>query len=72
MCWAYPWYGYYCSTYVPTQSTTRFSYNVGAGLRLDVGRGVFRFLVNSQYVDFGGSYGSSNVTQYRIDLGTKF
>lgn len=72
VCWAYPWYGYYCATYVPTQSTTRFSYNVGAGLRLDAGRGVFRLLVNSQYADFGGSYGSAQVTQYRIDLGTKF
>lgn len=72
VCWAYPWYGYYCATYVETQSTTRFSYNVGAGLRLDAGRGVFRLLVNSQWADFGGSYGSSNVTQYRIDIGTKF
>lgn len=72
ICWAYPWYGYYCSTYVPTASTTRFSYNAGLGLRLDAGRGVFRFLVNSQWADFGGSYGSSNVIQYRLDFGTKF
>lgn len=72
VCWAYPWYGYACSSYVPTHSTTRFSYNVGAGLRLDAGKGVFRLLVNSQWADFGGSYGSSNVTQYRIDIGTKF
>jgi opacity protein-like surface antigen len=73
VCWYYPWYGQYCATYVPTESTTKFSYNVGAGLRLDFSRaGLVRFLVNSQYVDFGGSYGSSNVTQYRIDIGTKF
>jgi len=72
VCWAYPWYGYYCATYVPTATTTRFSYNVGAGLRFDYGSGLFRFLVNSQWVDFGGSYGSSNVIQYRIDFGTKF
>jgi len=72
VCWAYPWYGVYCATYVPTQTTTKFSYNAGAGLRLDAGRGVFRLLVNSQWVDFGGSYGSSNVIQYRLDIGTKF
>lgn len=72
VCWAYPWYGYYCTSYVPTKNTTKFSYNVGAGLRLDAGRGVFRFLVNSQWMDFGGSYGSSNVIQYRLDVGTKF
>jgi hypothetical protein len=72
ICWAYPWYGYYCATYVPTETTTKFSYNAGLGLRLDSGRGVFRFLVNSQWVDFGGSYGSSSLIQYRLDIGTKF
>ena len=44
----------------------------GQGLRLDVGTAVFRFLVNSQWVDFGGSYGSASTLQYRLDLGTKF
>jgi opacity protein-like surface antigen len=72
ICWAYPWYGYYCATYVPTAATTKFSYNGGAGLRFDAGRGVFRLLVNSQWMDFGGSYGSANVIQYRFDFGTKF
>jgi len=71
-CWYYPWYGSYCSTYVPTKSTTRFSYNAGLGLRLDVGKGVFRGMVNSQWADFGGSYGSSAFIQYRIDFGVKF
>jgi opacity protein-like surface antigen len=72
VCWAYPWYGAYCATYVPTETTTRFSYNAGLGLRYDFGKGVARFVVNSQWMDFGGSYGSDNVIQYRIDLGTKF
>ena len=71
-CWYYPWYGSYCSSYVPTHNTTKFSYNAGAGLRYDYGTGVFRALVNQQWVDFGGSYGSSGVTQFRIDFGTKF
>jgi hypothetical protein len=57
---------------VPTQNTTKFSYNLGAGLRYDYGRAIFRGQVNAQYIDFGGSYGSSYVTQYRIDIGTKF
>jgi opacity protein-like surface antigen len=72
VCWYYPWYGGYCATYVPTQSTTKFSYNLGAGLRLDHGSGVFRFLVNSQWMDLGGAYSSANLIQYRIDFGTKF
>ncbi len=71
-CWYYPWYGSYCATATPTHNTTKFSYNVGAGLRYDYGRGVFRAIVNEQWIDFGGSYGSSAVTQFRIDFGTKF
>jgi hypothetical protein len=71
VCWYYPWYSY-CTSYVPTATTTRFSYNAGAGLRLDSGKGVFRFLVNEQWIDFGGGYGSGSVTQYRIDFGVKF
>ena len=72
LCWYYPWYGTYCATYVPTETTTRFSYNVGAGLRLDRGKNVFRLLANSQWADFGGSYGSSNMIQYRLDIGWKY
>jgi len=71
-CWYYPWYGSYCGTYVPTAATTRFSYNVGVGVRLDVGRGFFRGLVNQQWINFGDSYGASSWTQFRIDFGTKF
>lgn len=71
-CWYYPWYGSYCASYVPTATSTKFSYNVGAGLRLDAGKGVFRFLVNYQWVDLGGSYGSADTLQYRLDIGTKF
>ena len=71
-CWYYPWWGQYCGTYVPTHDTTKVSYNAGAGLRLDACTAVFRFLVNSQWVDFGGSYGSASTLQYRLDLGTKF
>ena len=71
-CWYYPWYGTYCGTFVPTHATTKFSYNLGVGLRLDVGKGVFRGLVNQQWIDFGGGYSSQAWTQYRIDFGVKF
>ena len=40
--WCWYWYG--CSTFVPTETSTEFSYNAGLGLRLDVGKGVFRFV----------------------------
>ena len=71
-CWYYPWYGSYCGSAQPTYGTTKFSYNVGAGLRYDFGKGVARFIVNSQWADFGGQLGSDSVIQYRVDIGTKF
>ena len=71
-CWYYPWWGQYCATGVPTHNTTKFSYNAGIGVRYDYGRGVFRALVNQQWIDFGGSYGANSTTQFRIDFGTKF
>jgi opacity protein-like surface antigen len=70
-CWYYPWYGQYCAGYVPTRTTTKFSYNVGLGMRLDAGTGVFRLFVNQQSIDFGSSY-QSYWTQLRVDFGTKF
>lgn len=72
ICWYYPWYGSYCGTFVPTATSTKFSYNAGLGLRMELGGGFVRAMVNEQWMDFGGSYGSSSVTQYRIDFGVKF
>ena len=72
LCWYYPWYGSYCATYVPTATSTKFSYNAGLGLRMEMGKGFIRGMVNQQWIDFGGNYGSDSVTQYRIDFGVKF
>jgi opacity protein-like surface antigen len=72
ICWYYPWYGSYCGSFVPTHDTTKFSYNVGVGVRLDVGKGVFRGVVNQQWISFGDSYGATAFTQFRIDFGVKF
>lgn len=72
VCWSYPWYGGYCGTYVPTATSTKFSYNAGVGLRMELGKGFVRGMVNQQWLDFGGSYGSNSVTQYRLDFGVKF
>ncbi len=72
VCWYYPWYGSSCASFVPTQTSTNFSYNAGAGLRMDIGKGFVRALVNEQWADVGGSYGTTAWTQYRIDFGIKF
>jgi opacity protein-like surface antigen len=72
VCWYYPWYGTYCSTVVPTKTTTKFSYGLGLGVRADIGRSfVVRGIVSQQYVDFS-NYSTTPWIQWRIDLGTRF
>ena len=34
-CWYDPWYGYVCSSYVPTKTENDISYNAGVGVRFD-------------------------------------
>ena len=72
-CWYYPWWGYYCGTYVPTATQTSFSYNAGAGIRWDFSREMFmRFGAQQQWTDFSGTAESypSNIV-WRLELGFK-
>ena len=71
-CWYYPWWGPVCTTYIPTQNTTKFSYNFGGGVRWDVGPYLVRGLVNAQRVDIGGAEGKDYWTQFRLDFGMRF
>ena len=71
-CWYYPWWGPVCTSYVPTQNTTKFSYNYGAGVRWDIGPWIVRGLLNQQYADNGGAQGNSTWTQWRLDFGMKW
>ena len=72
-CWYYPWWGYYCGTYVPTATQTSFSYNAGAGIRWDFSRDMFmRFGAQQQWTDYSGtteSYPANTI--WRLELGFK-
>lgn len=74
VCWWDPWWGYYCAPVYPTKSDTYLSYNVGAGVRWDSPQsGLFlRALVSEQWLDVGGSVGTPDFLQFRIDIGTRF
>ena len=71
-CWYYPWWGPVCTTYVPTQNTTKFAWNAGGGVRWDIGPYLVRGLVMAQRIDQGGAQGDSTWTQWRLDFGMKF
>lgn len=50
-CWWDPWWGYICTTTWETFKTSKFTYNVGAGLRWDVNGMVFlRGAWNRQFI----------------------
>ena len=38
VCWWDPWYGYVCQNGTPTKTESDISYNVGFGIRFDLGR----------------------------------
>ena len=55
----------YCGTYVPTKSSTKFSYGAGLGVRADIGRSfTVRGWVSQQYIEVG-SVGFTPFTQWR-------
>ena len=51
-CWWDPWWGWICATEWSTYETTKFSYNLGLGLRWDVNGALFlRGAYNREWVD---------------------
>ena len=71
-CWWSPWYGQVCGSYTPTRNTTKFSYNVGIGIKQDFAQTMFiRGAVNAQWVQIGDT-GSTQWTVWRVDLGWRF
>jgi len=71
-CWYYPWWGTTCTTYIPTQNTTKFAWSGGAGVRWDIGPYLVRGLALAQSMDLGGAQGQSTWTQWRLDFGMRF
>jgi opacity protein-like surface antigen len=50
-CWWDPWWGYICTTTWDTFKTSKFTYNVGAGLRWDINGAMFlRGAWNRQFI----------------------
>jgi opacity protein-like surface antigen len=68
-CWWDPWFGYICSTYIPTRSETDFSYGGSLGLRYDINRSMFlRAAYSMLWVDFKNT-GAEDFGAFRMDIG---
>lgn len=71
-CWWDPWWGYICAPFYSTYSDTNFSWNVGAGLRYEIGRNMFvRGGWEQTHID-GGSGADPTFDAIRLELGWFF
>jgi outer membrane protein W len=72
-CWYDPWYGYVCTTYVPTKTSESFSYNAGLGIRYDVNRS---FGMQAGYyktwVDVSSASGTPDIDIWKLDFIFRF
>ena len=67
-CW-WDWWGYYCSTVVPTKRKNGFNYKVGAGMRWDVNRSfTVRGSVSYSELDINIAGQNPENTIWRIEL----
>jgi opacity protein-like surface antigen len=71
-CWWDPWWGYICSNFYSTYSETNFSWNVGAGLRYEFGRGMFVRGGWEQTTIDGGKGVDPSFDAFRFELGWLF
>jgi opacity protein-like surface antigen len=68
-CWWDPWYGYVCSSYVPTKTEDDFSYTAGLGVRFDANRqfsmqlGFYRM-----WIDVSRASTTPEFDNYRLDF----
>ncbi len=70
-CWWDPWWGYICATEWKTFATTKFSYNLGIGLRWDINNMLYtRASYNREFISVKS--GSLNFDTATLELGLVF
>jgi opacity protein-like surface antigen len=68
-CWWDPWYGYICSSYVPTKTSTEFTYGGTVGVRMDLAPSFFlRLGYNMMWLDLD-NVDSTSFNSWRLDAG---
>ena len=72
-CWWHPWWGYICSNFYNTVSSTETSYGGALGLRYELAGNAF-IKVNYQYwkLQTGGSAADPELKALRIEYGWRF
>ena len=72
-CWWHPWWGYVCSNYYSTFSSTEFSYGGALGLRYQlVGGTVLKLSVNHYVLDAGSGKPDPELNAARLEIAWGF
>lgn len=70
-CWWDPWWGFICATDWSTFKTTKFSYNLGLGLRWDINNALFsRASYNKEFISVKN--GSLTFDSLTLEIGLAF
>ena len=68
-CWYDPWWGYVCSSYVPTKTENDISYNAGVGVRFDANRQFsLQGSYNKTWIDMSKASGTPDFATWRLDF----
>jgi opacity protein-like surface antigen len=72
-CWWHPWWGYICSNFYSTFSSTEFSYGAALGLRYVMRGGMtWKLSVNQYWLDVGSAGGDPELNAARLEIGWSF
>jgi|PlaIllAssembly_1097288.scaffolds.fasta_scaffold40669_1 opacity protein-like surface antigen len=68
-CWYDPWWGYVCSSYVPTKTENDVNYSAGVGVRYDLNRQFgLQGSYNKTWIDFGKASSTPDFDTWRLDF----
>ncbi len=72
-CWWHPWWGYICSNFYRTFSSTELTYGGALGLRYELRGGSFLNLSYDYWeIDAGGDRANPSLTNWRLTYGWRF
>jgi opacity protein-like surface antigen len=68
-CWYDPWYGYVCSSYVPTKTENDITYNAGIGVRFDANsQFALQFGYYKTWIDVSKASSTPDFDIWRLDF----
>lgn len=73
VCWWDPWWGYICGTVQDTRTIDEFEYELGVGLRWDVGTGIsLRLAYEKHWLDYSQATSTPDLDQYKVGIAYRY